>query len=106
MNQTMLFMMPLMFAFFTLQFPSGLALYWVSTNVISIVLQYFYMGRKMNWRQIFTISPAPAPAVQKPQERGPKPSSKPSEPEESDSEADVIDEAPRRRRRRRGRRRR
>jgi YidC/Oxa1 family membrane protein insertase len=105
MNQTMLWMMPLMFAFFTLQFPSGLALYWVATNVVSIVLQYFYMGRKMNWRQIFSMSsaPVPAPAVQKPPERSPKPS---GETEKSEPAADVVDEAPRRRRRRRGRRRR
>ena len=43
-SQMMLWMMPLMFAFFTLQFPSGLALYWVASNVISIVMQYFITG--------------------------------------------------------------
>jgi len=42
--QLMLWMMPLMFAFLTLQFPSGLALYWVTSNVISIVMQYFITG--------------------------------------------------------------
>jgi YidC/Oxa1 family membrane protein insertase len=42
--QMMLWMMPLMFAFLTLSFPSGLALYWVVSNVISIVLQYFVTG--------------------------------------------------------------
>jgi YidC/Oxa1 family membrane protein insertase len=103
MNQTMLWMMPLMFAFFTLQFPSGLALYWVATNVVSIVLQYFYMGRKMNWRQIFSMSPVPAPAVQKPPERSPKFS---QVIEQTADEGNVAAEAPPRRRRRRGRRRR
>lgn len=34
-------MMPMMFAFFTLSFPSGLALYWVVSNVIGIAVQYF-----------------------------------------------------------------
>jgi YidC/Oxa1 family membrane protein insertase len=40
----MLWLMPLMFAFFTLQFPSGLALYWVVSNVISIIMQYYITG--------------------------------------------------------------
>ena len=42
--QMMLWVMPLMFAFLTLQFPSGLALYWVVSNLISIGLQYFITG--------------------------------------------------------------
>jgi YidC/Oxa1 family membrane protein insertase len=101
-NQTMMFMMPLMFAFFTLQFPSGLALYWLSTNVVSITLQYFYMGREFNWRQLFSTSNAPAPAV-----RGP---AKQAETED-EADEDTVEAAPagthrRRRRRRRGRRRR
>ncbi len=43
-SQMMLWMMPLMFAFLTLSFPSGLALYWVTSNVIQIVMQYFATG--------------------------------------------------------------
>jgi len=43
-SQMMLWMMPLMFAFLTLSFPSGLALYWVTSNVISIVMQYLITG--------------------------------------------------------------
>ncbi|MBI4266898.1 MAG: membrane protein insertase YidC [Chloroflexi bacterium] len=43
-NRMMLWMMPLMFAFFTLSFPSGLALYWVVSNIISIVIQYYMTG--------------------------------------------------------------
>lgn len=43
-SQMMLWMMPLMFAFLTLTFPSGLALYWVTSNVISIVMQYVITG--------------------------------------------------------------
>jgi YidC/Oxa1 family membrane protein insertase len=109
MNQTMLIMMPLMFAFFTLQFPSGLALYWVATNVVSIVLQYFYMGRKVNWRQLFTISPAPAPApaVRPPQERERKQSGSPEATQDKDEVVpEVTDDTARKRRRRRGGRRR
>jgi len=49
----MLWMMPLMFAFLTMQFPSGLALYWVTSNVISIVMQYFVTG----WGGLVKVSP-------------------------------------------------
>ncbi len=43
-SQMMLWMMPLMFGFLTMSFPSGLALYWAASNVISIVMQYFVTG--------------------------------------------------------------
>ena len=43
-SQMMLWMMPMMFAFLTLSFPSGLALYWIASNIISIVMQYFVTG--------------------------------------------------------------
>ncbi len=40
MNQTMQLMMPLMFGYFTTQFASGLAIYFVISNVIGIVMQW------------------------------------------------------------------
>jgi YidC/Oxa1 family membrane protein insertase len=43
-SNMMLWMMPLMFAFLTLSFPSGLALFWVTSNVIRIGIQYFVTG--------------------------------------------------------------
>ena len=43
-SRMMLWMMPIMFAFITLQFPSGLALYWVASNIIGIVVQYYVTG--------------------------------------------------------------
>jgi YidC/Oxa1 family membrane protein insertase len=103
MNQTMMWMMPLMFAFFTLQFPSGLALYWVATNVVGIVLQYFYQGpSQFDWRRIFSLGPMTAPtAPARPREEGAD--------REGSEEAEVEVEAvagKRRRRRRRGRHRR
>jgi len=102
MNQTMLIMMPLIFAMFTLQFPSGLALYWLATNVVSIGLQYFYTGRQTDWRRIFSMSPGPAPAA-----RPPEPPKAVSG-AEGGGEAEPVAAEPekRRRRRRRGRRRR
>jgi len=44
MTQITTLMMPLMFAMFTLSFPSGLALYWAVSNIIGIVIQYFVSG--------------------------------------------------------------
>ena len=44
MNRTMQTIMPLMFGFFTIQVASGLALYWLVSNLISIALQYFVTG--------------------------------------------------------------
>ncbi len=43
-SRMMLWMMPLMFGFLTMSFPSGLALYWVASNVISIGMQYLVTG--------------------------------------------------------------
>ncbi len=42
--QLMLWMMPLMFGFLALSFPSGLALYWVVNNLVRIILQYRITG--------------------------------------------------------------
>ncbi len=52
MNQMMMFM-PFMFGFFALQVPQGLALYWVTSNIFSLIQQYFVSG----WG---TLKPAPA----------------------------------------------
>ncbi len=43
-SQMMLWMMPLMFTFMSLSFPSGLALHWLASNIISVVMQYFVSG--------------------------------------------------------------
>ncbi len=40
----MLWMMPLMFFVLSMQFPSGLTLYWVTSNIIGIIMQYFVTG--------------------------------------------------------------
>jgi YidC/Oxa1 family membrane protein insertase len=45
-NQTLLWMMPLMFGWFTLTVPVGLALYWVITNIVGIVMNYYVFGWK------------------------------------------------------------
>jgi len=43
-GRMMLWMMPLMFAFLALSFPSGLALYWVTSSVVRIIIQYRVTG--------------------------------------------------------------
>ncbi|HEY49402.1 MAG TPA: YidC/Oxa1 family membrane protein insertase [Dehalococcoidia bacterium] len=44
MQRMLLWIMPLMFGFFALTFPSGLSLYWLLTNLISILVQYRVTG--------------------------------------------------------------
>lgn len=44
MNQSMTLMMPLMFGYFSLQFSTGLSLYFIVSNVISIITQGFISG--------------------------------------------------------------
>ena len=51
----MTLMMPLMFGFLTLMFPSGLALYWAVSNMIGIITQYFVTG---GWGYLKLRSPA------------------------------------------------
>lgn len=46
MTQTMLYTMPIMFGFFSLQFPAGLSIYFVLVNIIGIG-QGFYMKQQM-----------------------------------------------------------
>lgn len=43
-SQMMLWMMPLIFTFFSFSFPAGLAVYWLVSNLFSIVVQYFVTG--------------------------------------------------------------
>ncbi|MFC1952526.1 YidC/Oxa1 family membrane protein insertase [Chloroflexota bacterium] len=43
-SQMMQWMMPMMFGFLGLSFPSGLALYWVTSTSMRIVLQYYSTG--------------------------------------------------------------
>ena len=43
-NRMMLWMMPVLFGFFTLQFSSGLAIYWVVSNLVGMIIQGFVTG--------------------------------------------------------------
>jgi YidC/Oxa1 family membrane protein insertase len=60
MNNMLVWLMPLMFGFFTISFPSGLAVFWLISNVIGIITQYFITG----WGTLFKRAPkAVAPAA-------------------------------------------
>ena len=60
-TQQIMQFMPLMIIVFAVNYPSGLALYWVTSTLFSIVLQYFITG----WGQLFTspfrVPEAPPP---------------------------------------------
>jgi len=57
-NKMMLWMMPLMMTFFSFQLPTGLALYWVVSNLIQMFIQYFITG----WGNLIpSRNPAPTP---------------------------------------------
>lgn len=43
-QKTMLYVMPLLFAWFTLSFPAGVAVYWVVSTLIQVVQNYVYPG--------------------------------------------------------------
>jgi len=59
-SRMMMLMMPLMFGFLTLMFPSGLALYWAVSNIIGIITQYFFTGGwgYLKFRSPFQSTPA------------------------------------------------
>jgi YidC/Oxa1 family membrane protein insertase len=60
MNNMLIWLMPLMFGFFTISFPSGLAVFWLISNIIGIITQYFITG----WGTLFKRAPkAVAPAA-------------------------------------------
>jgi len=64
MNQTMQWMMPIMFGFITLQVASGLAVYWVASGVLQIVQQGFTTG----WADITKALPRGIPGLSRGEE--------------------------------------
>ena len=72
-SRMMLWMMPIMLALFTLSFPSGLALYWVVSSAIGVLIHGF-MTR--DWSPLIPnfakAAPVPEPAPQPATEQEPK----------------------------------
>ncbi len=108
MNNTMLWMMPLMFTYFAISFPSGLALYWVVSSVVGIVLQYAFVGSGgLTWRSLFSLQPVPAPKTAATEARpAPQVVEEEEDEEEAVEEGSVADGRRYRKRSRRGKRRR
>ena len=61
MNSMMSIYMPLLLGYFALNFASGLAVYFITSNVLGIV-QYASMGR-VNWRNLIPGGNKPQPAA-------------------------------------------
>ncbi|MBI4220401.1 MAG: membrane protein insertase YidC [Chloroflexi bacterium] len=62
-NQMMLWMMPIMFAFFAFQFPAGLAVYILFSNLIRIGIQFVMTEPGRRGMLLRLKAPAPQPAV-------------------------------------------
>ena len=59
MNGMMQIMMPIMMAFLTMTMPSGLGIYFLVSQIITIIIQYFIYG----WGGQFAKAPAPEAAA-------------------------------------------
>lgn len=59
MNQMMGLYMPVLLFYFALNFASGLAVYFIASNLVGIA-QYAALG-KVNWKNLFTLGPARKP---------------------------------------------
>ena len=98
-----------MFTYCAISFPSGLALYWVVSSVVSIVLQYVYVGAGgLTWRNLFSLQPVPASKSAASKVAPEAQKAEPEEEEDEDTEAaeGIADERRYRKRSRRGKRRR
>ena len=73
MSQSMAVTMPLMIGWMSLQFPSGLSIYWVVSNVVSVV--QYALASPVNWKTVLDVrtmfggGPRPQPSSQKVIER-------------------------------------
>jgi YidC/Oxa1 family membrane protein insertase len=65
MSSQMTLMMPIMIGWMSLQFPSGLSIYWIIGNIVSVV--QYALTTPVNWKNVFSfrLSPAPTPAPEK-----------------------------------------
>ena len=64
MTAMMTWMMPMMFVWITLSVPSGLGVYWVISNLASLLVSIFVYGRKFDWRVLI-----PLPRAQQPKKK-------------------------------------
>src|SRR5690349_6229360 len=72
----MTIMMPVMIAWMSLQFPSGLSIYWVIGNIVSVV--QYAVTQPVNWKNVFSLRP-PQPAQIAAPEKGKGSSARPAD---------------------------
>jgi YidC/Oxa1 family membrane protein insertase len=59
-NRTLLYIMPLLFGWFTITVPSGLGLYWLITSLFGVGMAYFYNKPKnITWRWLISLEALP-----------------------------------------------
>ena len=61
MSQSMAVTMPLMIGWMSLQFPSGLSIYWVVSNAVSVV--QYAVASPVDWKSIFSFRSPARPAA-------------------------------------------
>ena len=91
MIQNVMQFMPIMIVFFAMQFPAGLALYWVVSNIFSIGQQWVIMRDKSLERPI--AAPAAAPAAAN-VESGEKKQAPPAAPAATEKKREKKPQAP------------
>lgn len=97
-NQIMLWMLPIMFGFFTFQFPTGLAIYILVSNLAGFVIQYFVTGRRNPFQSLSKVEQPVLAAV------GSGTTGAETETSDSEGTLDDADEAVHRKNRRRSNR--
>ena len=91
MIQNVMQFMPIMIVFFAMQFPAGLALYWVVSNIFSIGQQWVIMRDKSLERPL--AAPAAAPAATK-AENGKEAQAPPAAPATTEKKREKKPQAP------------
>jgi len=61
MSQQMALTMPIMIGWMSLNFPSGLSIYWVIGNIVSVV--QYAITTPVNWKSVLSLRPPARPAV-------------------------------------------
>jgi len=69
MSQTMSIYMPLMIGWMSLNFPSGLSIYWVISNVVGIAQYVITPGSKVDWKNLFSLRSTPPAPPEKPRKK-------------------------------------
>ncbi len=83
-QQMMAWMMPMMLFFLTLNLPSGVGVYWVTSNVFQLFAGYYVYGRRaLSWRQLFSLAPADATVTAASKKREQPKRTQSKQPEES-----------------------